>query len=46
MISFVLGESVLHPSRHPVNTFIERSSGFVPGDSWEPRGDMTELDFT
>ncbi|MBT8239804.1 MAG: hypothetical protein KJN63_01090, partial [Acidimicrobiia bacterium] len=21
---------------HPVNTFIERSSGFIPGDSWEP----------
>lgn len=20
---------------HPVNTFIERSSGFIPGDSWE-----------
>jgi len=25
-----------YPSRHPVNTFIERSSGFIPGDSWEP----------
>lgn len=24
-----------YPSRHPVNTFIERSSGFIPGDSWE-----------
>lgn len=23
------------PERHPVNTFIERSSGFIPGDSWE-----------
>ena len=23
------------PDRHPVNTFIERSSGFIPGDSWE-----------
>lgn len=23
------------PDRHPVNTFLERSSGFVPGDSWE-----------
>ena len=22
-------------SRHPVNTFLERSSGFIPGDSWE-----------
>jgi len=25
-----------YPDRHPVNTFIERSSGFIPGDSWEP----------
>lgn len=24
------------PQRHPVNTFLERSSGFIPGDSWEP----------
>lgn len=24
------------PERHPMNTFIERSSGFIPGDSWEP----------
>ncbi len=24
------------PDRHPVNTFLERSSGFIPGDSWEP----------
>ena len=23
------------PERHPVNTFLERSSGFIPGDSWE-----------
>lgn len=23
------------PSSHPVNTFLERSSGFIPGDSWE-----------
>ena len=22
------------PDHHPVNTFIERSSGFIPGDSW------------
>ncbi len=22
------------PSDHPVNTFLERSSGFIPGDSW------------
>ncbi len=25
-----------YPHRHPVNTFIERTSGFIPGDSWEP----------
>ena len=25
-----------YPARHPVNTFIERSSGFIPGDAWEP----------
>lgn len=24
-----------YPDRHPLNTFIERSSGFIPGDSWE-----------
>lgn len=24
-----------YPERHPANTFIERSSGFIPGDSWE-----------
>ena len=24
-----------YPDRHPVNTFIERSSGFIPGDSWD-----------
>jgi hypothetical protein len=23
------------PGRHPVNTFIERSSGFIPGDAWD-----------
>ena len=23
------------PDRHPVNTFRERSSGFIPGDTWE-----------
>lgn len=23
-----------YPEHHPVNTFIERSSGFIPGDSW------------
>ena len=25
-----------YPDRHPVNTFIERSSGFIAGDAWEP----------
>ena len=25
------------PDRHPINTFIERSSGFIPGDSWDRR---------
>ena len=24
-----------YPADHPVNTFIERSSGFIPGDAWE-----------
>ncbi len=24
-----------YPGDHPVNTFLERSSGFIPGDSWE-----------
>ncbi len=23
------------PEHHPVNTFLERSSGFIPGDCWE-----------
>lgn len=30
------------PTRHPVNTFIERSSGFVPADAWPP-GTETEM---
>lgn len=32
-----------YPKRHPVNTFIERSSGFVPGDSWETSTRMRHL---
>ena len=24
-----------YPPNHPVNTFIERSSGFIPGDAWD-----------
>ena len=25
-----------YPADHPANTFIERSSGFIPGDAWDP----------
>lgn len=32
-----------YPERHPVNTFIERSSGFIPGDSWETTTTMRQL---
>jgi hypothetical protein len=32
-----------YPDRHPVNTFIERSSGFIPGDSWDASGPMNTL---
>lgn len=32
------------PEHHPVNTFIERSSGFIPGDSWE-QGCATDVMF-
>jgi hypothetical protein len=31
------------PDHHPVNTFIERSSGFIPGDSWTTGGPMDSL---
>jgi len=31
------------PEHHPVNTFIERSSGFIPGDAWDPSGPMNSL---
>lgn len=31
------------PSDHPVNTFIERSSGFIPGDSWTAGSAMDTL---
>ncbi len=33
-----------YPADHPVNTFIERSSGFIPGDAWE-RGCATDVLF-
>ncbi len=32
-----------YPDRHPVNTFLERSSGFIPGDSWEDTTSMRAL---
>ncbi len=32
-----------YPDRHPVNTFIERSSGFIAGDAWAPDGAMQVL---
>ncbi len=32
---FHVTENVDFPADHPVNTFLERSSGFIPGDSWE-----------
>ncbi len=32
-----------YPAGHPVNTFIERSSGFVPGDAWDEGGAMDTL---
>ena len=31
------------PDDHPINTFIERSSGFIPGDSWDPEGPMNQI---
>lgn len=31
------------PDDHPMNTFLERSSGFIPGDSWEPSTTMRRL---
>ena len=33
-----------YPADHPVNTFIERSSGFIPGDAWD-RGCATDVLF-
>ena len=33
-----------YPADHPVNTFIERSSGFIPGDAWQ-RGCATDVLF-
>ena len=32
---FHMSPNADYPQRHAVNTFLERSSGFIPGDSWE-----------
>jgi hypothetical protein len=32
-----------YPEHHPVNTFIARTSGFIPGDSWDPSGPMSTV---
>ncbi|MEM7321751.1 MAG: arpA protein [Actinomycetota bacterium] len=32
-----------YDTNHPVNTFLERSSGFIPGDSWEDTTAMRRL---
>ena len=32
---FHFHENADFPDRHPMNTFLERSSGFIPGDSWQ-----------
>ncbi len=32
-----------YPADHPVNTFIERSSGFIPGDAWNRGAGMDTL---
>ena len=31
------------PGGHPMNTLLERSSGFIPGDSWEPATAMRQM---
>ena len=31
------------PEMHPMNTFLERSSGFIPGDSWEDTTAMRNM---
>jgi hypothetical protein len=32
-----------YPDRHPMNTLLERSSGFIPGDSWEDTTAMRHM---
>ncbi|MPZ95299.1 MAG: arpA protein [Propionibacteriales bacterium] len=43
MIICLQAAEVRYPERHPVNTFLERSSGFIPGDAWSDDGPMKEL---
>jgi hypothetical protein len=40
---FHFDENPDFPPDHPINTFLERSSGFIPGDSWTPGGPMNQL---
>jgi len=40
---FHFDENSDFPADHPINTFLERSSGFIPGDSWAPSGAMNQL---
>ncbi|MEC7827071.1 MAG: arpA protein [Actinomycetota bacterium] len=40
---FHFDENPDFPADHPINTFLERSSGFIPGDSWSPGGPMNQL---
>jgi hypothetical protein len=41
--SFHTERDASRPDRHPVNTFIERASGFIAGDAWSPNGPMRTL---
>lgn len=40
---FHIGHNDDYPERHPMNTFLERSSGFIPGDSWEKTTAMRQM---
>lgn len=33
---FHVDHNPAYPQRHPMNTFLERSSGFIAGDAWKP----------
>lgn len=41
---FHVDHNPAYPDDHAVNTFLERSSGFIPGDAWD-RGCATDLVF-